>query len=43
MSASRKLLEDVMYRIRSLEQGHHDTPSEPPTVTRSTRRDRWEH
>jgi glycosyltransferase involved in cell wall biosynthesis len=45
MSANRKLLEDVLYRVRTLElppAGDHTDDS--PIVTRGTgRRDRWEH
>jgi len=42
-AGNRKLLEDLVYRIRSLESPR-DTPHERPAMTRaSDRADRWEH
>jgi glycosyltransferase involved in cell wall biosynthesis len=44
ISANRKLLEDLLYRVRSLELPPHerdrDRPTLPPTTDRA---DRWEH
>ena len=45
ISGNRKLLEDLLYRVRSLEAPpRHDADSTPPIVTRASGRgDRWEH
>lgn len=42
ISANRKLLEDLVYRVRTLELPPRHTP-DVTTVTRATRQDRWEH
>jgi hypothetical protein len=44
ISANRKLLEDLVYRVRSLESPPRDAERERPVLTRTTdRADRWEH
>jgi len=45
ISGNRKLLEDLLYRVRSLEApSKHDADSSPRVVTRANDRgDRWEH
>jgi len=42
ISANRKLLEDLVYRVRTLELPPHNTP-DVTTITRAPRPDRWEH
>jgi len=43
-AANRKLLEDVIYRVRSLESPAREPEHERPVLTRATdRADRWEH
>jgi glycosyltransferase involved in cell wall biosynthesis len=43
-AANRKLLEDLIYRVRSLESPQRETEHERPALTRATDRvDRWEH
>jgi hypothetical protein len=41
ISANRKLLEDVVYRVRTLELPERTARSEAPALT-PDRRDRWE-
>jgi glycosyltransferase involved in cell wall biosynthesis len=43
MSANRKLLEDVLYRVRSLELPPRDDDAGPRRLTHSAPADRWEH
>ena len=44
ISGNRKLLEDLVYRVRSLELPPPERESERVTLTRGTdRADRWEH
>jgi sulfite exporter TauE/SafE len=44
ISGNRKLLEDLLYRVRSLETPSRDVERERPALTRATdRADRWEH
>jgi glycosyltransferase involved in cell wall biosynthesis len=43
-AANRKLLEDLIYRVRSLESPARELEHERPVLTRTTDRvDRWEH
>jgi hypothetical protein len=43
-AGNRKLLEDLIYRVRSLETPPKEEERERPTLTRATDRvDRWEH
>jgi glycosyltransferase involved in cell wall biosynthesis len=43
-AANRKLLEDVIYRVRSLESPAREPEHDRPVLTRTTdRADRWEH
>jgi glycosyltransferase involved in cell wall biosynthesis len=43
-AANRKLLEELIYRVRMLEAPRRDTEHERPALTRATERaDRWEH
>ncbi len=43
-AANRKLLEDLVYRVRSLEPSAREPERERPALTRATDRvDRWEH
>lgn len=42
ISANRKLLEDLVYRVRTLELPPRDTP-DVTTIARAPRQDRWEH
>jgi glycosyltransferase involved in cell wall biosynthesis len=44
ISGNRKLLEDLIYRVRTLELPPRDPERERPALTRATdRADRWEH
>lgn len=44
ISANRKLLEDLVYRVRTLESPPREAERERPVLTRTTdRADRWEH
>ncbi|HET7696439.1 MAG TPA: glycosyltransferase family 2 protein [Vicinamibacterales bacterium] len=44
ISANRKLLEDLLYRVRGLELPPEERDREGPTVTHASERvDRWEH
>jgi glycosyltransferase involved in cell wall biosynthesis len=44
ISANRKLLEDLVYRVRALESPPREAEHERPVFTRATdRADRWEH
>jgi len=44
ISGNRKLLEDLLYRVRSLETPPREVERERPALTRTTdRADRWEH
>jgi glycosyltransferase involved in cell wall biosynthesis len=44
ISANRKLLEDLVYRVRALESPPREAEHERPVLTRATdRADRWEH
>jgi hypothetical protein len=43
ISANRKLLEDVVYRVRSLELPPQESGSEPVAGGGRRRGDRWEH
>jgi glycosyltransferase involved in cell wall biosynthesis len=44
ISGNRKLLEDLIYRVRSLESPPRETEHERPAFTRASERaDRWEH
>ncbi|MBE3035010.1 MAG: hypothetical protein IMZ74_17690 [Actinobacteria bacterium] len=42
ISANRKLLEDLVYRVRTLELPPRSTP-DVTAITRAPRQDRWEH
>jgi hypothetical protein len=44
ISANRKLLEDLLYRVRTLELPPREPEREHPALTRAAdRADRWEH
>jgi glycosyltransferase involved in cell wall biosynthesis len=44
ISGNRKLLEDLLYRVRTLELPPHEVERERPPLTRAAdRADRWEH
>lgn len=43
ISGNRKLLEDLLYRVRSFELPQDRDHPQPPVVTRTAPRDRWEH
>jgi glycosyltransferase involved in cell wall biosynthesis len=43
ISANRKLLEDLLYRVRSLELPSHDAEPPPGALTSRDRASRWEH
>jgi glycosyltransferase involved in cell wall biosynthesis len=44
LSGSRKLLEDILYRVRTLELPPHERDTtERPVLTRTAPKDRWEH
>ena len=44
ISGNRKLLEDLLYRVRSLELPPREPSASTPALTRATRpSDRWEH
>ena len=44
IAGNRKLLEDLLYRVRSLELPPREPERERPALTRATdRADRWEH
>ncbi|HEX6462964.1 MAG TPA: hypothetical protein VFZ98_00870, partial [Vicinamibacterales bacterium] len=44
ISGNRKLLEDLVYRVRALESPPRDAEYQRPALTRTTERiDRWEH
>jgi glycosyltransferase involved in cell wall biosynthesis len=42
ISANRKLLEDLLYRVRTLELPQQQSSPPPPALTRAGDRDRWE-
>jgi len=43
-AANRKLLEDLVYRVRALESPPREAEHERPVMTRAAdRADRWEH
>ncbi len=42
ISGNRKLLEDLLYRVRSAEQPH-DRDRPQTVASRSSSKDRWEH
>ena len=44
ISGNRKLLEDLVYRVRALESPPRETEHQRPALSRTTDRiDKWEH